>query len=362
MAFPKRMFGMFLVMFAVGAAAAQTDKPQKPPVLDAKDALDGGSPPATATIDKIMDQAVRNIAVRYNLNDVQTQETRKLMKREVYRFLKEHENKVWPVIRDLLGSQLEPPENRDNMMRVGKAAKPLARLAKEAIFRANEEWRLILRPDQKKMHDFDMAEMTKTFDQINANFDDWEAGKQTGRSVFPKPEFAGQPPLPSRPPKGSLPKPEVEVFDPNNIFEALVEDFIEEYELGEGQITSARSILEEFKGKANDFKDARKLAFLSVALQQQEAFADRDIGAIKKAAAAHKKLLEPIYQLCGQMDDRLKGLLTTAQIQRREEKGKVVKVADQPSRVTKRPAPKKKQTKSTTESAETASKAGSDQG
>ena len=37
-----------------------------------------------------------------------------------------------------------------------------------------------------------------------------------------------------------------------------VAEFIKEYELNEGQITAARSILVEFKGKANDFKNAKK--------------------------------------------------------------------------------------------------------
>ena len=72
-------------------------------------------PASAATIERIMDQAVRNIARRYNLNETQTKKTDELMKREVNRFLKEHEDEVWPVIRDLLISQFgaKPPQDRN---------------------------------------------------------------------------------------------------------------------------------------------------------------------------------------------------------------------------------------------------------
>ena len=128
----------------IGFAVEEPPKPQ--------------TPSTEATIDKIMDQAVRNIARRYNLNEAQTLETDKLMKREVRRFLKEHEKEVWPLLRDLIAAQMmgKPPENREDAMRVGKAAKPLAKLAQEAIIQGNMEWRQFLTEEQLRTHDFDL--------------------------------------------------------------------------------------------------------------------------------------------------------------------------------------------------------------
>ena len=93
-------------------------------------ALSTGAPPAAATLEKIMDAAVRNISKRYDLDEDQRAITDEIMKREVRRFLKEHENEVWPVIGDLLRSRfgLEPPDSED-AKRVGKAAGPLLQLA-----------------------------------------------------------------------------------------------------------------------------------------------------------------------------------------------------------------------------------------
>lgn len=296
----------------------------------------------TATIDRILERAVQNIAARYNLNDVQTAETDKMMKDGVHSFLREHENEVWPIIHKLLASQLKPPEDRKEMMQIGEAARPLAKLASKAIFAANEEWRLILTPEQRRVHDYDMAEMGKTFEVIDTNFREWERGRASEKSIFPEPQLSGsQPPRPPRPKDGSLPPPEVEVFDPTQIFTTLVEAFIKEYELDEGQITSARSILEEFRRKANDFREAKKEAFAKIAADQQDALINRDREALEKARAANKKLLEPVYELCAEMDGRLKGLLTTAQIQRHADRSKVTEKKPEPRKVTKKTSPKK---------------------
>ena len=311
--------------FSFSGAAALAQKPAgKKQAGGQVQELTTGKPAAAATVDRIMDQAVRNIAARYNLNDVQTEETGKLMRREVYRFLKEHENEIWPVIRDLLKNQLRTPENREEMMGVGKAARPLAKLAKEAIFRANEEWGAMLTPEQKRVHDFDLAEMDKTFEQIDTNFGKWESGEAEQEPIFPQPQLTGrEPPRPPKPPR-DLPDPPIIVWEPKKVFETLVEAFIEEYELDEGQITSARSILEEFQAKADNFRESKKLELEKVATEQQEAHRNRDLDAVKKADAARKKLFEPVYELVAQMDVRLKGLLTTAQIQRhaKKEEGK----------------------------------------
>ncbi len=366
MTFGNRLVWIVVLTVGVWTVPSRADQLEKPPVADIAETLKSDAAPAAATIDAIMEQAVRNIAARYNLNDVQAESTRQLMKRDVYKFLKEHENEVWPAIRDLLAAQLgaKPPDSREDVMRIGKASRPLAKLAEEAIFRANEEWRLILTQQQKDMHDFDLVEMRKTFEVIDKNLGGWEEGDPLENRIFPdqKQLIGRQPPRPHRPRKGHLPEPTVEFFDPHPIFETLVEEFIKEYELDEGQITSARSILEEFKVKANDFRDAKKLELAKIAVQQQDALARRDLKAIKQTNAAHKKLLEPVYELCDEMDGRLKGLLTTSQIQRHAEKSKARETSKGAPKVTKKTSPKKKTTSNKSESAKAQPKTANDNG
>lgn len=263
-----------------------------------------------------MEEAVRNIARRYNLNEAQSRETDQLMKREVHKFLKDHEAEVWPVIRDLLAAQFggKPPEAAE-AMRIGKSARPLVGLAKDAIVRANEEWRSFLNTDQKAMHDYDMAEMDKTFQKIEKNFDDWALGQPTDAGLFPPPPAEDLSPPKPRKPSPGLPDPEVEVFRVS-IFDTFVEEFIKENQLDHGQIDSARSILKEFKSKANDFKKAKKLELSKIAAAQRTALDARDREKMVAAEAERKKLLEPVQALIGEMEERLKGLLTTGQLER----------------------------------------------
>ncbi|MCH7591808.1 MAG: hypothetical protein IH989_03370 [Planctomycetes bacterium] len=292
-------------------AAAQTRDSR---MSDAAEELKSGKPPAALTLDTIMDAAVRNIAKRYNLNEAQRDLTDQLMKRGVERFLKDHENEVWPVIGDLLRSRLglEPPDAAD-AMRIGKAARPLLEAAKEYIYSANEEWRTMLTDEQKTVHDFDLKDMKRQFAEMDENFKSWEEGEPNPR-LFPTADKSRrQPPRPTITPDV---QPEYRIFDPNLILETLVEEFIKEHKLSKGQVTAARSILEEFKGQANDYKMSKKKELAAVAIERHAALQARDLSGIKAAETKHKKLLKPIYALCDAMTDRLEKQLTTAQIQR----------------------------------------------
>ena len=329
-----------IVPVMVGTAAAQEVQsakanrvePRKTPVVDkvAQD-LDAGRTPAAATVERIMEQAVRNIGVRYNLNENQRDITRKLMSREVHRFLREHEARVWPTIHDLLGSQFgqAPPDDVERVKRIGRTARPLVELAREAILRANEEWRLILTPEQKQVHDYDLAEMEKTFRQIDKNFSNWESGTpQQGQRIFPPPRRTGkEPPRPRKP--EDVPS-QRDLFD-LHIFLTIVEEFSKKYELDEAQKTAARSILEEFQQLANDYKNSKKEEFSKIAAGREAAYAASDLDNIKKASAEYKRLLGPVYELCAQMEDRLEKLLTTAQIQQQAERVKAAEQTAEPA-------------------------------
>jgi len=319
-----RLWGAMLTVFTTIAAGQEPQPPAVPPAsqpapaaANAATALESGTTPTSATVEKIMEEAVKNISRRYNLNEAQTAETQKLMKREVSRFLKEHEAEVWPAIRDLLAAQLggKPPDNREEVMRIGKSARPLVALAKDAILKANEEWRINLTPEQKVTHDYDLGEIEKTFSQIDKNFGDWASGQPTDAGLFPPPPPDDRsPPRPKKPAAG-IPEPEVETFRVT-IFDTFVEEFIKDYQLDQGQIDSARSILKEFKVKANDFKAAKQVELAKIAVDQKAAMEARDRDKIAATEAARKKVLEPVYALFGEMEARLKGLLTTTQIER----------------------------------------------
>ena len=282
-------------------------------------------PATSATVEKIMERAVQNIALRYNLNEGQKQLTGELMRTEVNKFLLEHEDEVWPVIRDLLASQLNgPPGDVEQVKRIGKVAKPLSDLAEEAIFRANKEWRKILTDDQKRVHDFDMAEMKKTFDKMDENFDAWAEGKPKDADIIPKQDLRHQPSRPTRPAEKS-PRDYQSidvVWGIDTLFDTFVEEFIKDCRLDESQIETARSILKEFKAKANDIKNAKKHESAKLDADQKKALDAHDRAKLKEIETARKALLRPVYDLFAQMEERLKGLLTSVQLERCARKNK----------------------------------------
>jgi len=302
-----------------GLSAGEKKKAPAPISKNASDSAKAAASVSSATVDAIMETAVRNIGRRYNLNEAQLEKTRALMRREVYKFLQEHENTVWPLIRDLLKAQLgnKPPENAEDVMRIGKGALPLAKMAQEAIIRANEEWRNYLTAEQRLTHDYDMKEMRKTFKSINENFERWAQGKPTGKSIFPEPQTANAgPPRPVKP-RAGLPDPEVETIgETPTFFVAYVDEFIRKYELDAGQANAARSILAEFKEQVAKFQASNFEELSAVSRDLLEAQKQRDRKKIAQIEKRRRGLLKQVYVLFSEMDGRLHGLLRTDQRER----------------------------------------------
>lgn len=318
----------FAVSLVDSARAQDQPKPEGTPppskaqeTPDAKPATPADAvQPDMATVDAMVTQACKNVAIRYNLNKEQTAKTEQIMKRDVQRFLKENEEQVWPLIRELLRAQLGRPENLDDARKLGQGVLPLVAKAKDAIYKGNDEWRMYLTPDQRRMHDYDMSEMDKTFQGIEENFRAWAEGRPTqSRSPFPPPPAPELSPPRPKLPAGGLPEPAVENLgdiDPRLLFDSYVEEFIKKYQLDQGQIDTARSILEEYNAKANDFKNANKQELAKVVADLRAAHEAGDRDKLLAAEAKRKALLDPVYKLFGEMNDRLMGLLTTAQIER----------------------------------------------
>ena len=119
-------------------------------------------------VDAIIKQASANVSARYNLNKEQREITERMFEEGVNRFLTEHAEEIYPLIRDLtqadfLGRKLTESQRK----RVGTGGAPLIELAKKAILDYNKEWRSILSEEQKRLHDWDLSEMEGQFVQIH---------------------------------------------------------------------------------------------------------------------------------------------------------------------------------------------------
>jgi len=309
---------------STGTAKQPGMEPQQPKSKGTSPAAGTKTEVTQATAEMIMNEAVKNIARRYNLNEAQRQKTDEIMKRDVNKFLKEHEAQVWPIIRDLMGNGFQPPQNPDDVKRIGQAAAPLFKEVQKAILDGNREWRQYLTPEQQKMHDYDLGEMDKQFVEAEKNLQAWAEGKPRG-GLFQPPSMDKSPPTPPLPAPGlptppAPPEPELEIFVRESLFDTYVEDFIKQYQLDPGQIETARSILAEYKQKAAAFKEANRAELTKVANDLKAAMDSKDRDRVAQAETDRKKVLQPAYEMFGEMDERLKALLTSAQKERHGEK------------------------------------------
>ncbi len=247
----------FTMLFAPAPAPAESPKIEDKSKADVEADIARRQVEGFWQVDAILDQAVDNIATRYNLNDVQKAETAEMMNEGVKGFLDRHQDEIWPLIRDLAmlqrkGNSPDPEVAK----RLGPKAAGILREAREEIFRYNEEWREILTEEQKRVHDYDMREMTKTFQTMEQNFDSWGKGEVASRSIFPQPRpMTDQPPTPPKPVDGDLPGGKPTEHAPKFVghLEAYLQKFIADYKLTDPQREAAQSILREISGRTTAF-------------------------------------------------------------------------------------------------------------
>jgi len=267
-------------------------------------------------LDKILDRAVQNLTIRYNLNEDQAKLTSELMHARVKKFLQDHQREVWPVLRELMHYQLNG-ENPDPeaAKRIARAALPLLEEAKKAIRDGNADWRgFLLNDQQRQLHDFDLSEMEIQFKTADQTLKGWNEGKPDGGMLFPpeqdKPK-PGQPPKPVRPTERL--KPVLEDATSKDRYTAFVDDFIKQCQLDASQTTSARSILKEILEKVEAYKAAHREELDKLAEEDRKAVVEGDLEKRKTVAQETHRVLEPLQELFDDMVTRLEGLLRSQQ-------------------------------------------------
>lgn len=294
-------------------AGASEPKPASAETIEAKNTVN-----SFWDVSKILKIATRNIGRRYNLNEEQQDYTDDMMTKRVTRFLENHQNEIWPLIRDLAYYQRKGavPE-RDEAKRLGPVALKIIREAKKEIYQSNEEWREILTEQQRRVHDYDLGEMDKTFAAMRGNFERWEKGSPESPRIFPEPRpLVNDPPTPKKPDPGLKRAPktkktkEKDAQRLDNQFDVYVQKFIKDYELNATQKEAALSILREIKARSAAFRTAKKdnIEALQAALA--------DAGNLETRRVTRKRLsdlLSPLNGLFVELKERLESIPDAAQ-------------------------------------------------
>ncbi len=271
-------------------------------------------------IEQMMEDAVMQLARRYNLNGQQEDYTRLLLKTRVREFLKDYEGDVRELLQESIKMRLgQASSDSAALQQWADRAKPLYEAAMSAILEGNSEWGQILDEDQKKIHDGDLKLMRSNATAVNKTLDDWSDGKgklpaiasaqnSSARTVANKGE-AGKVSDGGRQSSNPL-------IEGN--WTAYVNTFIKVYQLTEKQQNAARnSILKDQLARARKFRETNKKKFAKIETDLREPMPNLPPPARqnrRKALLNRKRdLQKPIRALFVELDRRLNGQLDSTQ-------------------------------------------------
>lgn len=276
--------GAVVVLFAFGAVCLAQNQDGREKTAGAKKNPYMGSP-LTWGVEPIIESYTSQMTRYYNLTPDQEEYTRQLLTQRVKRFLSEYEKDVRSLFTEYWHLQLrgEAPsveEAKDLARRGG----PLIAAIKKEIMDGNQKWREILDENQRKIHDRDLDQMNKTFDEFEQKLDRWSKGDV--RSTDMGKRGVGDTPRTGR------------KFE--DAWEFRVNSFIQDYNLDAGQQETARSILRELREEAARYRERNQERFTAIESRLKEIYnsdAKTDPEEKKKAAEAINKLNEEINAL-----------------------------------------------------------------
>lgn len=286
------------------AAQAETDKPK---IADPERATPKTHPtqPELWNVSQMMEDAVMQIARRYNLNKAQENYTRLILKTRVQDFLADHESEVRQLLKESFEMRIKGSKP-DDLKSWAERAQPVYEAAMNAILEGNQEWGDILDAEQKLQHEQDLSQMRSQFDRINTMLDGWKGGTG-GTSTQTTPSNGSQAPNPQH--KISI-DPPVATPDIEDEWLQYVNKFILAYGLDAKQDVAARSIYDEQRKKAKTFRESKKKLFDQVRRQFEEATGE---DARLKAERIKFALESQIRTLFVELEKRLEAGLTSEQ-------------------------------------------------
>jgi hypothetical protein len=341
-------------------------------------------------IDALLEAHARTLARRYNLSEEQERYTQAFLREKANAFLDKHREELFDLIDRLVEVRAGGDMEQQELMAWGKRALPLYEEAKTLIVQGNNDWRGILNEEQRKTHDEDLQEMYAGFvtteDQLQRivsgqmTLDEFRKGpaRQVPR---PAPELrpAASPQAqagvtPERDPRPTPPsaarqrstaydsgaganarssqqaptggtavgsrggqrgrgragapqsQPARSGTDFESQWEAYVREFIQRYQLDDGQTERAQSILKDCQDAAQRVVQKSKGEIEQLDKKLLGLAESKDADKLKELSeinARRTKLLEPINEIFEkQLKPRLEKLPTRAQRQAAEEAGK----------------------------------------
>ncbi|MFA5865609.1 MAG: hypothetical protein WC975_13100 [Phycisphaerae bacterium] len=272
-----------------------------------------------ASVKTMIDLVSRSVARRYDLRPDQADVARNMLLKNTQKFMQQHFNDLVvliPKMQDMrmkaVGGHLSPTEVQD----LARKLAPIYKDATELIVSENDKFHEILDGKQKAIHQRDMDQMKTDVALTRKKLSRWkEGGYKEGEFLNdnrPR-NKRGQ----KKPPVSVEPK-ELMSMTSVNYWELFVKTFVESYQLDQGQIPMAYSILNEMKDRAKAYREdhSRQYAEIKKNLDQLakvNATQPDQKEALKTWQKKLEKLEQPLLDMFNELKDRLMAIPTDEQ-------------------------------------------------
>ncbi len=130
---------------------------------DQKESRTAGFDAIIDNVDLLIDNYSKFLGRKYNLTEEQDDYTKALLREKAYEFIDKHEDELRHIVDRMFDVRTGGEMTQEELIEWGKQAQPLYEDAKKLIIAGNDEWREILTPEQRKIHDEDLKLMEESF-------------------------------------------------------------------------------------------------------------------------------------------------------------------------------------------------------
>lgn len=154
------------VVLTAPAAAQQGNRPR-------------GTFSSMINVDALIDNYARLVARKYDLTEEQDEFTQALIRDKAEAFLTQHRDELFALVDDMFAVRGGSEFSQAELAEWGQRAMPIFEDAKVMIVESNDQWRQILTPEQRIIHDADLELMYDSFAMTSDQLDRIVSGDMT---------------------------------------------------------------------------------------------------------------------------------------------------------------------------------------
>jgi hypothetical protein len=220
------------------------------------------------TIKNMIGIVSRQVARRYDLRPEQSTVAQEMMEKNTLSFVNKHYDAFVELVPEFQSMRMRVMGGDDpspqEVQALAKKMLPIYQEATELIVRENEKFATVLDDQQKKKHQKDMDRMKKDVAQTMEKLNRWEKGQyEPGEFLNRRPRRES----PNKPRQKDQEKMSPTSFD---FWELYVKTFIDAFQLDQGQITLAYSVLNDLKTQAQAYRKDHESEIREIDRQIQE--------------------------------------------------------------------------------------------